>query len=541
MKPIAAICFGLVILFHAGVSWILINPNGLEPISDEGAYVVLAKALATTGDYKMISLPGEPHHTKYPILFPWLLSRIWKVSPDFPANVSILRSLNIAFGVGFLIVLVPLFRKLCGGDVKQALLLVSLCAINPALLSSSTTLSSEASYLFFSMLAVLAVVELEQRSWNPPGFVLAVISLGAAFYVRVPALALLTAAEVHLLLRRRLRQAIGLGLGAAIFLIPWLYWCHTHNDSARFPEYIFYNDYISDFRQFISSHGLGSLLVNNIILILVGIPKLLIYPFEGDLRVIMQLTAWLGLAATGLLALGFIRSYQRKETRLIHWYVVTYLVMLLLWPYPAGERFLEPLLPFFYWFILVEIRQFIGSVVTHFRSERRFLVRALPTALVLCIGCSWAIASLLSFGMHSGRFVASKRQELATYEARYREMNESFRWLQRETAPSDLLMANLYPLYYLHTGRKTAPVLFDPSRKLTEPRFDDAPIWKHGIKYLIVSDLDFAVYVPEIVKALQRELKRAMEANEGLMFEKKFTSQLGNYEVYKIQRTNRKG
>ena len=190
---------GFVILLHATASWFLINRNGLEPISDEGAYVTLAKALATTGDYKMISLPGEPYHTKYPVLFPWLLSKIWQLYPNFPANVSQLRSLNIVFGVGFLIVLIPLFMKLLEGDRNQVLLLVSLCAVNPAVLSSSTTLSSEASYLFFATLSALAVLQLDPRSWNPYWLILTLVSLTAAFYVRIPAVALLVGVEMHLL------------------------------------------------------------------------------------------------------------------------------------------------------------------------------------------------------------------------------------------------------------------------------------------------------------------------------------------------------
>ena len=210
----------------------------------------------------------------------------------------------------------------------------------------------------------------------------------------------------------------------------------------------------------------------------------------------------------GLLVLGFIRSYQRKENRLIHWYAVTYIAMLLLWPYPAGERFLEPLLPFFYWFVFVEVRYFSTSAVTHFRVNTGFLSKTIPAVLALGIACLWTVASLFCLGLHTVRFSSGKWQELAGFEANSREMNESFRWLQRETVPSDLLMANLYPLYYLHTGRKTAPLLFDPSRKLTEPRFDESPIWKHGIQYLIVGNLDFGVYVPEIMKAMQQELRR---------------------------------
>src|SRR2546422_849292 len=74
-----------LILLHVLVCSLLLNTSGLEPISDEAVYVTLAKSLATTGEYKLISLPGHPDHTKYPVLYPWLLSLVWRASPDFPA------------------------------------------------------------------------------------------------------------------------------------------------------------------------------------------------------------------------------------------------------------------------------------------------------------------------------------------------------------------------------------------------------------------------------------------------------------------------
>jgi hypothetical protein len=537
VKSFPLLC-GLVIFIHAIASWSLINPHGLEPISDEGAYVTLAKALATTGQYKMICLPGEPYHTKYPILFPWMLSWIWRLSESFPANVRVLRLVNIIFGAGFILSLVPLVKRLFAGDKGQTLLLICLCAVNPAVLSSSTTLSSEASYLFFSSIAIFGLLKLDEQSWSSYWFLISLGSFVAASYIRAPAVALLAAATIHLLLRRRWRQSLGIGLGTVSCVIPWLYWCHIHNDSARFPEYIFYNDYVSDFWKFVSSHGLIPLLTSNAVYILIGIPKSLLYPFQTDLYVITQLTAWLGFLTLALLLLGFTRSFQTEVNRLIHWYVLLYIAMLLLWPYPAGERFLEPLLPFFYWFILLEIRHFGVRVATLLRAAKRQPSRLVSVAVPLCIFVSWAIAGLFCLGLHAQHFVINKRQQLTTYETAMRDMNESFRWVQRETSPSDCLMANLYSLYYLHTNRKTAPLLFDSTRELTAPKLDEMPIWKHRIRYLIVGDLDFGVYVPTIVSAMRQELRRVISANRGLVFEKKFMSQLGKYEIYRIERVD---
>ena len=37
--------------------------------------------------YRIESLPGQPYQTKYPPLYPALLAGIWKLNPQFPANL----------------------------------------------------------------------------------------------------------------------------------------------------------------------------------------------------------------------------------------------------------------------------------------------------------------------------------------------------------------------------------------------------------------------------------------------------------------------
>ena len=47
---------------------------------DDGVYLVTARALAEGEGYRIISLPDEPVQTKYPVLFPFLLSLIWRAA-----------------------------------------------------------------------------------------------------------------------------------------------------------------------------------------------------------------------------------------------------------------------------------------------------------------------------------------------------------------------------------------------------------------------------------------------------------------------------
>ena len=77
----------------------------LSAMSDDGIYLVGAKSLAEGAGYHIQSLPRQPYQTKYPPLYSWLLSWIWKASPGFPSNLPV-----AAF---FAWALLPAFLGLC--------------------------------------------------------------------------------------------------------------------------------------------------------------------------------------------------------------------------------------------------------------------------------------------------------------------------------------------------------------------------------------------------------------------------------------------
>jgi hypothetical protein len=54
---------------------------------DDGIYISTAKAIAQGDGYRLINLPDSPAQTKYPILYPALLSLIWRLQPSFPENL----------------------------------------------------------------------------------------------------------------------------------------------------------------------------------------------------------------------------------------------------------------------------------------------------------------------------------------------------------------------------------------------------------------------------------------------------------------------
>src|SRR5262245_16131315 len=54
-------------------------------MQDDTIYFSSGREIASGHGYVMPSVPGRPAATKYPILYPWLLSWVWRSNPSFPA------------------------------------------------------------------------------------------------------------------------------------------------------------------------------------------------------------------------------------------------------------------------------------------------------------------------------------------------------------------------------------------------------------------------------------------------------------------------
>ena len=151
-------------------------------------------------------------------------------------------------------------------------------------------------------------------------------------------------------------------------MLPLVWWSTVHNPSERFPEFAFDSSYTTDFRSGLESEGWVSVVAKNGIYLFLGVPKAVIYPFETNLNRLTQLTGWVGLPVWAVLVIGFCRSWRSDYHSVTHYYVFAYMALLLVWPYPAGERFLLPMLPIFCAFVLTETRTLMGASISRTRA-----------------------------------------------------------------------------------------------------------------------------------------------------------------------------
>jgi len=155
--PWFGLCCILVVYFFSVLRF---NPLDLfGTTQDDSLYFSSAKAIANQQGYILPSVPGGPVATKYPILYPWILSWVWRWNPSFPSNLRAAVALTAAFGVVFLVSTFVFLRRLKGIGDSTALLITFFTALHPVVLYYSANVLSD---IPFAALAFTAMVVADQ-------------------------------------------------------------------------------------------------------------------------------------------------------------------------------------------------------------------------------------------------------------------------------------------------------------------------------------------------------------------------------------------
>src|SRR5581483_10216076 len=113
---------------------------------DDAVYWISAKSLATGGGYRLLNLAGAPPQTKYPPLYPLLLSAVWRVNPQLPANAPLLMAVQWSMLPVIVVLLWTWFRR-TGFGPPVAFALTAVVALCPMTTMFVTTPLTEAPFL----------------------------------------------------------------------------------------------------------------------------------------------------------------------------------------------------------------------------------------------------------------------------------------------------------------------------------------------------------------------------------------------------------
>lgn len=369
----------LVAAAMLAVGLFALNPYPVGVLHDDAVYVILAKALATGHGYRYLNLPGEPLATHFPPGYPLLLAALWRLAPDFPGNVVVFKCANAVLLVVGYLALVTLLRKRVGMSLWAARGVAFVAVAGIPMLFVSTLVLSET--LFFAMAAIGFVVAESVLAENErtSKLVIAGVVCGVVALVRTPGIALLAAMVACLLLRRRVRAAVIVGVAGSLVLGPWLVWARVHGQDVPGALQGAYGSYTGWLGDALRQQG-PALLFRTIAVTArqaLDVVAVTVGTFSSPTINLLAVVLLLPVAAMG------VRAAWRR-TPVFTAFLALYLVLVLIWP-SGPARYIWGIWPFVSTILALGLYAFVTT-----RPERRIVnvgrVAVMTLALLPIVG-----------------------------------------------------------------------------------------------------------------------------------------------------------
>ncbi|MEX2303710.1 MAG: hypothetical protein WD733_22395 [Bryobacterales bacterium] len=452
-----AILIAYLALVHSQAS-----PAWFGYYHDDSLYWTAARSLAEGDGYRMASVPGTPPQTKYPVLFPWALSWVWRVAPEFPANLS-LAVWTVAFGgaafVGGCFVLLRQF----GLPDGVALWLTAVCAAQPVVVHLSGLLLSDVPFmalvvwcLVFSYRALTSTTSSSAVGPSPAvGYWAAAFGLAAlACMARSIGVTLFAGMALAAVWRRAYRPAAAcVALAVALAVLPLLFragpaGADASSASGYQQTLQFYGSYLSFWKLSTPDWPTFAALLSFNFRELVKQPAITVFsiPASGFSSFGWQLAA-VAISFTivkGMVALAMAR---RHPAFLV---LAAYAGVVLVWNYTLMDRFFAWAVPLFLAGAWSEIGRLTRLTLELFRPGKPLLDRAVAAVVM---------AAFAALGVYSGyrylwvvpEAMAAKRTELGQMQT---EKQQAYEWIRQNTAAADRFIADEDASLYLYTGRQ---------------------------------------------------------------------------------------
>ena len=547
-RLLPAILLPLIVAAHL-FSVLHLHPTRLFGLQqDDALYFSSAKALAEGHGYILPSLPGAPAASKYPILYPWLLSWVWRTNPNFPANLSLAFALNYFFALAAILLSYFFCRLPLHLSRIASLAVTAFCALHPAFLFYSARLMTDVPFAALA-LAFLIIAWKSAQDDSPPQnsslqssrfkwIVLAGVFANLCVLMRLAGAAFIAGFLLALLLRKRWSTA-AIFLASCIPAISYFFyqgWFRTPSAppvpfSAALPgwqqTWYYFTSYTS-FRHFDSPNlsAAGTLFLNQILYLFSSVAGYFVAPLS-DSNVALWLFSCLAFAT--LLLLGALRRVGKWHIAPELAVLALYILLLVGWDYVEWTRFLFPFYPLLVVLVASEARRWYALLRG---SGTDWLSRSL-LALFLLFAFALAVAT-------GWNYVGTARQSFAEVtrhrEATLPERQAAFVWIRSHTQPNDLLITTEYGSTYLFTGRQsinfTVPLPYGVYGK-SVLRHDldhiaDVAVALHA-RYWVISDYDSQTQLRAFEQPLREHLSR-LEAT----LPRAYTTPAGSTRIYDL-------
>ena len=415
-----------------------IEPLPVGVFQDDGMYVVLAKSLATGEGYRYLNIPGTPNATHYPPLYPAFLALLWKIGPAFPGNVVVFKFANaVLTAVAAGLVFVFARRRVKMEVLPAALATLAFTACAPIVLLTVMVLS-EPLFLVGLLLALTAAERVADES-TPRNAIAAGAAAGLLTLVRTLGVVVVPATVLVLAWRRQWKAAAIFVAVAVLVMLPWQLWVGANADALPAVLQGKYGSYTGWLVDGFREGGLPWV----VRLIRFNLYQLSAQGWATVTVESMPGVRWVATALlTALFALGWYRLVRR--TPVTGWMVAGYLTLVVAWPF-VPARFVFGIWPLVGCIFVLAFQR----VLAWRPSSRQWMPM------------TWAAAAtviLLSVGYVRYNYRGTARGWWTQLQRLTADRSIPLAaWVDANTAPDDVLMADDELLLHLYTGRPAIP------------------------------------------------------------------------------------
>jgi hypothetical protein len=390
------------------------------------------------------------------VLFPWALSWVWRLAPEFPANLS-LAVWTVALGgaafVGGCFVLLRQF----GLTDPVALLLTAVCAAQPVVVHLSGLLLSDVPFMALVVWClVFSCRALTAKSSSPAvGYWAAALGLAAlACLARSIGVTLFAGMALAAVWRRSYRPAAAcLTLAVLLAVLPLLLrsgpvGADASSASGYQQTLQFYGSYLSFWKLSTPDWPTFAALLSFNFRELVKQPAITVFsiPASGFSSIGWQLAA-IAISFTIVKGMAALAMARRHPAFLV---LAAYAAVVLVWNYTLMDRFFAWALPLFLAGAWSEIGRLTRVTRELFQPGKPWLDRAVAAVVM---------AAFAALGLYGGyrylwvapEAMAAKSAELGRMQT---EKQQAYAWIRQNTAAADRFIADEDASLYLYTGRQ---------------------------------------------------------------------------------------
>jgi hypothetical protein len=452
---------------------------------DDSVYWVCAKSLAEGTGYRIMSLPEQPYQTKYPPLFAWVLSFVWRINPHFPENLPLAMLLCWLTLPAYVALSYRLFRQM-EFTAARAWVLCVVLAFNPYVVLLSISLMSEP---LFTCLVLAALLLNRGPAAGPPSRwrqLGAGLAAGGAYLARTSGIALLSLPLLHLIRKQRAR-AVWFGAGMLPAVAGWMWWSRAHPPAGSDLVSLYYTDYVRFHLANFSWGDLPLLLWKNLSGLWLGTGGFFLFGLED----VFWANLFRGVIAALALA-GLIRLLRAGRAADYACFAAAYLGLLLFWHVEAGdwlERLLYPLAPLIAGSVLEALIPLVRWTFGLLRAPAvvPMLGGGMLAGGLVCAATVFAVSNLGTLRAMPG-LLEGFRQKLD-------HRRQVYRWIAEHLPPdATLLTIHEEALTYLYANRMGVTLITPPRLLYYADEEGVRNLWgsfvttmrAHKIRYLLI-------------------------------------------------------